>query len=203
MIKKLSTLSFLFFLLSACATKNPVAGSYSGLYELNLDSKVTCHFIMKREKAALPTVLCHDGNEAWVVPIQDYATNVWVAPPAVTESGTLLAFLSSENIENVAVLMSTDQGRNWDIFPSLKKKKAEDTFEDIVVTKAGRLSAKFKSADSKIYSVEQEASVQSKFTPIKSHAKSYPAQCFAQHTLATEMKIPEECLSGYLKRLLK
>jgi hypothetical protein len=194
----------LFLLFSSCASKNPVAGRYSGLYEVALSEKVSCHFLMKKDElAAVPTVLCHDAEEAWAVPIADFAGSVWLAPPLVTQSETLIAFLETKDAAQTSVLVSTDKGRNWDIHPVLKKKVAGDKLASVLITKAGKISATYSANNQKPYSKEQEASFKSKFTPVKVVAKAYPESCFSQHTKGPEQKVPAECLSGYLSRLLK
>lgn len=190
-------------LLTSCASKNPVAGKYSGLYELPLSGNITCHFLMKKEKGGLPTVLCHDAEQAWAVPIQEFAGSAWLSPPILTQSETMIAFLEGKETEKTSVLVSTDKGKNWDIHPVLKKKHAVDKLASIEITKKGRILANYNSDKSKSYKVEQEASFKSKFTPIKANAKAYPEQCFEQHTKAPEQKIPADCLSGYISRLLK
>src|SRR5687768_7717912 len=88
----------LFFLFS-CASKNPVAGRYSGFYELALGGNVSCHFLMKKDRSAIPTVVCHDSEQAWAVPIQEFSGNVWLYPPMLTQSESLIAFLESKDAE--------------------------------------------------------------------------------------------------------
>lgn len=190
--------------LTACKTTSSlVGGKYLGLYELNVDSKTTCHFLIKIEKAPIPTVVCNDSALAWAVPLNQYASNVWMGAPAVTESGTLLAYLGSKSLEQVLVLVSTDLGKNWDINPSFNKKLSEEELLEVSVSKLGRLTAKFKSAEGQVYPVEQNANFQSKFTPIKASAKRYPEHCFRHYETLQENKIPKDCMSGYLMRLLK
>lgn len=194
----------LLLLVSSCASKNPVAGYYSGLYEITLSESVSCHFLMKKdEKAAIPTVLCHNADQAWAVPILDFAGSAWLLSPLLTQSETLIAFLEAKDADKVSVLVSTDKGRNWDISPMLKKKASSDKLTNVSITKVGRLEATFSTESSKDYKVEQEASFKSQFTPVKIRAKSYGELCFEQHLKPSEQKIPPECLSGYLARLLK
>ncbi|MEZ4813912.1 MAG: hypothetical protein R3A80_01730 [Bdellovibrionota bacterium] len=202
-LMSLKLFALLLLLSSACVTKNPVAGKYSGLYELVLKDGVACHFLMKKDALSLPTVLCHDATQAWVVPIQDLVENVWATAPVVTESGTLLAFLDNKKIEKLSLLVSTDQGRNWDIFPSFTKKNVADEVSTVEISKKGNLELTFKSNQSKSYKAKPEGSLKSKFTPVLSVAKSYPEHCFTQHSLGEDAAIPADCLSGYLKRLLK
>ena len=188
---------------ASCGSTSLVGGDYLGFYELEVDSKTSCHFLAKVEKSPIPTVVCNDSALAWAVPLKEYAGSVWMSAPALTESGTLLAFLGSKNQEQVFVLVSTDLGKNWDINPSFPKKQSEDELLDVSLSKVGRLSAKFKSADDTAYTVEQNATFQSKFTPIKVLAKRYPEHCSKVPVSGTDSKDFKNCLSGYLKRLLK
>lgn len=201
-MKKFGRVLVVLYLVSCKTTSTSLGGTYSGLYELPLGENTSCHFVMKKAKDSIPTVVCHDAALAWAVPLQDFAFHVWAGRPLLTVSGSMLAFLGSNSSDKISVLVSTDQGKNWDINPSFEKKQAEDVLVEVIITKTGRLSASFKNSTGTLYKVEQAATFQSKFSPLKEKAKLYPEHCFNQHEMS-ETKIPTDCLSGYLMRLLK
>src|SRR5688572_7719023 len=128
----LSSLIITLLALAGCAHKNQVAGTYVGLYELNLGLNVSCHFLQKKRQA-LPSVLCHDQTQAWVVPVPEFKNHFWHTPPLLTQSGTVIAFLYEEKSTKVEVLVSTDKGKSWDVYPAFVKKVISDDLESISI----------------------------------------------------------------------
>jgi hypothetical protein len=205
-MKKISNWIYISVLfIAGCAHTSKVRGTYVGFYELDVAPKVSCHFLMKKNES-MPSVLCHDQAEAWVVPLSEFKKQTWITAPIITQSGNIVAFLAEDKFSKIEVVVSTDKGRSWDVYPSLNKKSAEDQFVAVTINKAGRIVASFegkaKDGKAKKYEVGQEGSLKSKLSPVEKSAKSYPLECHEQYRAPKEAKISENCLTGYLKRLL-
>lgn len=195
---------FMLIFLSSCASRRDLSGKYFGLYALSIKDKISCHFLMKTNPDLIPTVLCHDGATAWAVPLPEFTEGTWVGAPLSTKSGTLISFIESKEKSKVSVLVSMNEGRDWDIHPVLTKKNTGDSLKEVRINRNGRLEASFHSdSGTPPYHVEQDASFTTKLSPVEIVATEYPPQCFDMRFAKVGSKVPGECLSGYLKRLLK